>query len=49
MVETKVLVELVVIIVGLAVALWWLYTNYQSVSQQFFDFLKDIPLFSGGG
>lgn len=49
MVETKILVELVVIIVALAVALWWLYTNYETVSQQFFDFLKDIPLFSSGG
>jgi len=49
MVETKFLVEIVVIIVALAVALWWLFTNYQSISDQFFDFLKDIPLFSSGG
>lgn len=48
MVETKFLVEIVVIIVALAVALWWLYTNYQTVSEQFFGFLKEIPLFTKG-
>lgn len=48
MVETKFLVEIVVIIVALAVALWWLYTNYQTVSEQFFDFLKEIPIFAKG-
>ena len=49
MVETKFLVEIIVIVVGLAVALWWLYTNYNSISTQFFDFISDIPLFSRGG
>lgn len=49
MVETKFLVEIVIVIVCLAVALFWVYTNYQATSGEFFDFLSDIPLFSGGG
>lgn len=49
MVATKFLIELVVIIVALAVALWFLYSNYQSITTQFFDFLQTVPLFATGG
>lgn len=44
MVETKFLVEIVVVVVGLAVALWWLYTNYDAISKEFFDFLGTLTL-----
>ena len=47
MVATKLIVELVVVVVTLAVALWWLWTNYSMISEQFFSFLNTISL--GGG
>ena len=43
MVEIKFIVELVVIILGLAVALYWFWHNYQSLSEQFFGFLSSVP------
>jgi hypothetical protein len=49
MVHVKILVEIVVIVVTLAVALYLLYTNYGNVSTQFFDFLGEIPIFARGG
>ena len=45
MVATKLIVELVIIIVTLAVGLFWLVTNYQSISTEFFDFLSDVTIF----
>lgn len=47
MVEVKFLVEVVVIVVALAVGLWWFYTNYESITRQFFDFLGNTALFAG--
>jgi hypothetical protein len=48
MVEIKFIVEIVVVIVTLAVVLYLLYTNYDTISSQFFDFFKGIPFFSRG-
>lgn len=49
MVEVKFLVELVIIIVSLAVALYWFFTNYQDVTGQFFNWLSGAtPLITGG-
>lgn len=47
--ETKLLVELIVIIVALAAIIWWVSTNYFHVTTGLFDFLGNIPLFSRGG
>jgi hypothetical protein len=42
MVEMKLIVELVVILVGLAIAIFWLYTNWNTVYTQFIDMLKSL-------
>jgi hypothetical protein len=49
MVETKFLVEVVVVVVTLAVAIYLLYTNYGTISDQLGDFFKGVPFFSRGG
>lgn len=48
MVEIKFIVEIVVVVVTLAVALYLLYTNYDTISGQFFDFFKSVPFLSRG-
>lgn len=49
MVQIKFLVEVVVVIVTLAVAIYLLYTNYGTISDQLGDFFKSTPFFSRGG
>lgn len=43
------LVAMVIIIVSMAFILYWVFTNYNSISGSFFTFLGDIPLFATGG
>lgn len=47
--ETKFLVAVIIVIVSLAVLLFWIFTNYEAVTKNFFDFLSGAPLLSTGG
>jgi hypothetical protein len=47
--ETKFLVAVVIVIVSLAVLLFWILTNYETVTKNFFDFLSGTPLLATGG
>jgi hypothetical protein len=44
--EMGFVVAVVIIVVSLAVAFYWIWTNYDSVTKEFYDFIEEIPLFS---
>lgn len=42
MVEIKFIAEVVLVIIGLAVVLWWIYTNYSSLITAFVNWVSDM-------
>ena len=42
MVEIKFIVEVVLVIISLAIVLWWIYTNYTSLLAAFQDWVSNV-------
>ena len=42
MVTTKFIIEVVLVVISLAVVLWWIYTNFSSLSTAFINWLEGL-------
>jgi len=42
MVEIKFIVEVVLVVISLAIVLWWIYTNYSSLVTAFQTWVSDV-------
>jgi hypothetical protein len=42
MVTTKFIIEVVLVVLSLAVVLWWIYTNFSSLSAAFTNWLQSL-------
>ncbi len=42
MVTTKFVVEVVLVVISLAIVLWWLYTNFSNLSDAFINWIQGL-------